>query len=45
MLLSESAVHTRDRNSLLGLFELVVDEVFELVSFSTLGKDFLASLV
>jgi hypothetical protein len=45
MLLSESAVHTLDRNSLLGLFELVVDEVFELVSFSTSGRDFLASLV
>ncbi len=34
-----------DRNSLIGLLELVVDEAFELVSFSTWAKYFLASLV
>jgi len=53
MLLSESAVDTLARNSLIGLFELVVDEVFELlvdeafepVSFSTVARYFLASLV
>lgn len=45
MLLLESAVDTLDRNSLIGLFELSVDEVFELVSFSTSARYFLASLV
>jgi len=45
MLLSESAVDTLARNSLIGLFELVVNEVFELVSFSTAARYFLASLV
>jgi hypothetical protein len=49
MLLSESAVDTLDRNSLIGLFEFVADEVFEPlveeVSFSTTAKYFLASLV
>ena len=45
MLLSESAVDTLARNSLIGLFELLVDEVIELVSFSTSAKYFLASLV
>jgi hypothetical protein len=45
MLLSESAVDTLERNSLIGLSELVLDEVFELVSFSTWARYFLASLV
>ena len=45
MLLSESAVDTLARNSLMGLFEPEVVEVFELVSFSTSAKYFLASLV
>jgi hypothetical protein len=45
MLLSESAVDTLDRNSLIGLFVLVVDEVLELVSLSTSARYFLASLV
>ena len=49
MLLSESAVDTLARNSLIGLFESVVDELFELlteeVSFSTSARYFLASLV
>jgi hypothetical protein len=48
MLLSESAVDTLARNSLIGFFELVLDEVlevFELTSFSTSARYFLASLV
>ncbi len=45
MLLSESAVDTLDRNSLIGLLESEVDEIFELVRFSTSARYFLASLV
>jgi hypothetical protein len=49
MLSSESAVDTLDRNSLIGSFELVVDEASELlveeVSCSTSARYFLAALV
>jgi hypothetical protein len=45
MLLSESAVDTLDRNSLIGLSESELDEVFELISLSTSARYFLASLV
>jgi hypothetical protein len=45
MLLSDSAVDTLDRNSLIGSFELVLDELFEPVSCSTWARYFLASLV
>ena len=43
MLLSESAVETLARNSLIGLFEFVVDE--EGFNFSTSARYFLASVV
>lgn len=45
MLLSESAVDTLAKNSLIGSFELVVDELFELVSLSTSARYFLAEVV